>query len=587
MTDVQQLIGHHKECSPQLQRWSSTLKQGVSQPPHIKAEEEELWITQEGESFLRSAEVDLTKLPQTDVSVKIKDDEEEPQADKLLAPLADSNHTTSHFSEDGDRDHTHEPLGRDTDCEDVEQLISHQELPPQPQVESSTLEQDDPQPPHVKEEEEEPHPSHIKEEEELWITQEGEHHLGPEEADLSKLKLPGVSVKTEDHEDKPPESSQLHHSPDVQQLNGLQGEHHLQPPHIKDKQEELWISQEGLDEVARLPLTGVSVKTEEHEDKLPESSHHSPSEENREAKPPSSSISPQHMTTVVDGDHCGGSQADKLLAPLSDSDDASHVNVNMDSHTRTHTAQKPFSCSLCGHLFSRKYTLKSHMVIHTGEKPFSCSVCGKRFSNKSNMLSHRRTHSGEKPFGCSVCAKGFFKNSDLTRHMWTHTGEKPFRCSDCGKTFSQKEKMQSHLRTHTGENPFCCSVCDKRYSSKRNLQFHMRTHLAEKPFGCSVCAKGFLQNSDLTRHMRTHTGEKPFSCSDCGKTFAQRGRMLSHTRTHTGEKPFCCSVCGKTFSQKFSLTRHITQMEEKPLSCSVCGDVFSCKSSSSRAIQSH
>ncbi|XP_061747139.1 uncharacterized protein LOC133545497 [Nerophis ophidion] len=62
--------------------------------------------------------------------------------------------------------------------------------------------QEDPQPPHIKEEKED-----------LWITQEEECLLGQEEADLSKFPLTVVSVKTEEHEDKPPESSQLHHSP--------------------------------------------------------------------------------------------------------------------------------------------------------------------------------------------------------------------------------------------------------------------------------------------------------------------------------------------------------------------------------------
>ncbi|XP_061838657.1 uncharacterized protein [Nerophis lumbriciformis] len=78
------------------------------------------------------------------------------------------------------------------------------------------------QPPHIKEEdlhplflkEEDAEPSHIKEEEkEVWITQEEECLLGQEGADLTKFPLTVVSVKTEDHEDKPPESSQLHHSP--------------------------------------------------------------------------------------------------------------------------------------------------------------------------------------------------------------------------------------------------------------------------------------------------------------------------------------------------------------------------------------
>ncbi|XP_061748932.1 uncharacterized protein LOC133547122 isoform X2 [Nerophis ophidion] len=70
------------------------------------------------------------------------------------------------------------------------------------------------QPPHIKEEEENPQPPHIKEEEEeVWMSQEGECPVGQEEADVSKFPLTVVSVKTEEHEDKPPESSQLHHSP--------------------------------------------------------------------------------------------------------------------------------------------------------------------------------------------------------------------------------------------------------------------------------------------------------------------------------------------------------------------------------------
>ncbi|XP_061748060.1 uncharacterized protein LOC133546186 isoform X4 [Nerophis ophidion] len=72
------------------------------------------------------------------------------------------------------------------------------------QEERPLQQQEDPQPPHIKEEEEE-----------VWISQEGECPVGQEEADVSKFPLTVVSVKTEEHEDKPPESSQLHHSPNV------------------------------------------------------------------------------------------------------------------------------------------------------------------------------------------------------------------------------------------------------------------------------------------------------------------------------------------------------------------------------------
>ncbi|XP_054648917.1 uncharacterized protein LOC129190341 isoform X2 [Dunckerocampus dactyliophorus] len=138
--------------------------------------------------------------------------------------------------------------------DDVQQLVNHQEELPH-QGWRHTFKQEDPQSPHVK-----------VEEEELWTTQEGESLLGLDEAHLTKLPLTAVSVKTEDHEDKPPECSQFHHSP---------------------------------------------------------------SEGNRGAQPASSG-SPQHMTTEADGDHCGGSQADSLSSPSDLDDTTSHSPEDED-----------------------------------------------------------------------------------------------------------------------------------------------------------------------------------------------------------------------------------------------------------------
>ncbi|XP_061747209.1 uncharacterized protein LOC133545535 isoform X2 [Nerophis ophidion] len=150
------------------------------------------------------------------------------------------------------------------------------------------------QAPHTKEEEEDPQPPHVKEEEEeCRTTQDGECLVGQEEADLSKFPPTVVSVKTEEHEDKAPESSQLHHSPNIRKLIGCQEEplpqslegsftlkqEDPQPPDIKEEEEELWITQEeecllGQEEadLTKFPLTVVSVKIEDHEDKPPESS---------------------------------------------------------------------------------------------------------------------------------------------------------------------------------------------------------------------------------------------------------------------------------------------------------------------------
>nr|XP_057926630.1 uncharacterized protein LOC131128085 [Doryrhamphus excisus] len=143
---------------------------------------------------------------------------------------------------------------------------------PQRQGGSATLKQEAPHTPHAKEEEDD-----------LWTTQDEDCLLGPE--DLTKWPQTCVSIKTEDHEDAASESSELHHSPNVQQLIVHQVEHNLQPqegtstlkqepPHVKEEEEEIWTTRQGTcflgsHEADRTQLqpTGVSVWTDYYEHK--------------------------------------------------------------------------------------------------------------------------------------------------------------------------------------------------------------------------------------------------------------------------------------------------------------------------------
>nr|XP_061779274.1 protein TsetseEP-like isoform X2 [Nerophis lumbriciformis] len=228
----------------------------VQQPPHIIEEEEDPQTTQ-----IKEEEAD----PQP---THMKEEEEDPQPTHMKEEEEDPQPTHMKEEED-DPQPTH---------------IKEEEEDPQP-----TYMKEEEEDPHMKEEEEDPHMKEEEEDPHMKEEEEGECVVEQEEDDVSKFPLTVVSVKTEEHEDKAPESSQLHHSPNIQQPPHMKEEEEdPQPTHMKEEEEDPLMKEEEEgecvvgqeeDDVSKFPLTVVSVKTEEHEDKAPESSqlHHSPS----------------------------------------------------------------------------------------------------------------------------------------------------------------------------------------------------------------------------------------------------------------------------------------------------------------------
>ncbi|XP_035859541.1 gastrula zinc finger protein XlCGF57.1-like isoform X2 [Sander lucioperca] len=415
------------------------------------------------------------------------------------------------------------------------------------------------------------------------------------------------------------------HRADAQQLLVVKKEikqEDTKPPHIKEEQEELWISQEGeqlqgLEEAdIKFPFTSVPVKSEEDEEKAQSSQlHESQTEANREAE-----------RTGADGEDCGGPEPARNSDPDSPLQPATHEKTSDSSEPETDASGdweeteepqsglnslqnneepgsdveplqkrtgvpkkvKTFCCSLCGKRFSRKYSLTTHMRLHSEGKHLTCSVCKAIFSHSSTLAVHMRTHTGEKPFSCSVCSKRFAQLPTLKQHLTVHTGEKPFSCSVCRKTFSRHSNLTRHLTVHSAEKQFSCSVCDKRFTDYSNLKRHLTKHTGEKSFSCSVCRKKFARHSNLTRHLTVHTGEKSFSCSVCDKRFTDYSNLKQHLTVHTGEKPFSCSVCTKVFAHHSNLKQHLTvHTGEKSFSCSVCRQKFSRHSNLTRHLTVH
>lgn len=159
-------------------------------------------------------------------------------------------------------------------------------------------------------------------------------------------------------------------------------------------------------------------------------------------------------------------------------------------------AEKSFSCSECGEQFLCNHSLQQHRQCQSGkgnssclvdkkclkvkqnaeEKLFCCDICGQTFNKNANLKVHISVHTGEKPFSCNICEKTFGYHCSLKTHMRVHTGEKPFGCALCSKSFSQSGILKRHIRIHTAVTPFSCDICDKRFNCKGILKLHKRVH---------------------------------------------------------------------------------------------------------------
>ncbi|KAI4793911.1 hypothetical protein KUCAC02_032404 [Chaenocephalus aceratus] len=298
---------------------------------------------------------------------------------------------------------------------DVQQLVVVKEEPPPDQQEGSTsLDQEDPEP-----------PPHIKQE------QEGEQLQELEEADITKSTFTPDPVKSEDDEEKP-QSSQPHQRQTDHMETEAGGEDCGGPEPARNSD----------------PKSSLQPKTEDHTGDS--------SEDTEDSSEPDAEDSADWKET---------------REPASGSSSLKHRQESV-SDPRRSAGEKPLSCSVCQKAFSHSGHLKTHMRVHTGEKAFKCSVCKKAFSQSGHLKTHMRVHTGEKPFKCSVCKKAFLQSGYLKKHMRVHTGERSLSCSVCKKAFSQSGYLKKHMRVHTREEIYSCNVCDKRFKWRGVFKRH-------------------------------------------------------------------------------------------------------------------
>lgn len=133
------------------------------------------------------------------------------------------------------------------------------------------------------------------------------------------------------------------------------------------------------------------------------------------------------------------------------------------AHLKTHSDDRPFGCHICSKRYKLKGHLKQHVEgVHSNNRPYRCE-CGRNYKRKSELTRHQLTHLETKPFPCTQCDKLFTRRHLLKLHIdKSHLQEskrhpvqqqnseserqQQYRCAQCNAVYEVKWKLKVHTR---------------------------------------------------------------------------------------------------------------------------------------------
>jgi len=208
------------------------------------------------------------------------------------------------------------------------------------------------------------------------------------------------------------------------------------------------------------------------------------------------------------------------------------------------------------HICRRRFKTKDGLIVHLDtfdHNPFSCDVCGKVFSKKGGLKRHKISHTGERPYSCDLCDKDFKRSHRLSEHKFKIHGteKKSYTCKVCDKEFFCERNMQLHtVEAHSYEDGLLhCDQCDKTYTRSSCLWYHKKTHLKvnQAEYNCESCVKSFRNKRRLEFHLKKIHGfvkeknvsvsaKEVLSCEQCEMKFSSQTNLMNHILKHASER---------------------------------------------------
>lgn len=115
-------------------------------------------------------------------------------------------------------------------------------------------------------------------------------------------------------------------------------------------------------------------------------------------------------------------------------------------HIKSHE-DKRLQCPWCGKLFTRGSHLTEHQnAVHLKLRPFKCEFCDQAFGDRKARKYHQKSHTEERPLTCSVCKRGFKLQNAFARHINEsgHTSEE----NDLITKKAKKKRVVNELQSH-------------------------------------------------------------------------------------------------------------------------------------------